>query len=227
MSASAKGQSASQALSAAPNAAAPAAAIPVPQGTFDEALLHPEMLHEKAPAVYDVKFATTAGDFTIRVTRAWSPNGADRFYNLVLHHFYDGAAFFRVIPEFMVQFGISAYPQVSAVWSHNTINDDPVVKSNHRGYITFAQTGQPNTRTTQVFINFGDNDSLDKQGFAPFGQVVEGMKSVDNIYNGYGEGAPSGRGPNQGQVQAQGRDYLAKNFPKLDTIKTATVVPAK
>ena len=193
--------------------------------SFDPVLLHPENLRAKAPEKYQVKFVTTKGDFTVTVTRAWAPNGADRFYNLVEHHFYDGAAFFRVLQGFMAQFGISAYPQLTAVWENARIKDDPVTQSNHRGYITFATAGL-NTRTTQLFINYGNNDGLDKQGFAPFGQVTDGMGVVDKLYNGYGEGAPSGNGPDQGRVSAGGRAYLEKGFPKLDSIKSATLVGA-
>jgi peptidyl-prolyl cis-trans isomerase A (cyclophilin A) len=167
---------------------------------------------------------TTQGDFTIQVTRAWAPIGADRFYNLVRHHFYDGAAFFRVLPGFMAQFGLSAYPEVSRAWEQANIKDDPVVQSNHRGFITFAMAG-PNTRTTQVFINFGNNERLDSDGFAAFGMVADGMEVVDKLYSGYGEGAPEGRGPDQSKVGNLGHTYLEKNFPKLDTIKTATLVP--
>jgi peptidyl-prolyl cis-trans isomerase A (cyclophilin A) len=190
---------------------------------FDPALLQPATLRAKAPAEYQVKFDTTAGNFTIKVTRAWAPNGADRFYNLVQHHFYDGAAFFRVLSGFMAQFGISAYPEVSEVWQSAVIKDDPVVQSNHRGFVTFATAG-PNTRTTQVFINFGNNEGLDRQGFTPFGIVTDGMNVVDKLYSGYGEGAPSGRGPEQGMVSSKGRAYLEKGFPKLDTIRTTTLV---
>jgi peptidyl-prolyl cis-trans isomerase A (cyclophilin A) len=193
--------------------------------SFDPALLQPAALKAKAPAEYDVKFVTTAGEFTIKVTRAWSPNGADRFYNLVRHHFYDGAAFFRVLPGFMAQFGISAYPEVSKAWQNADIKDDPVVQSNHRGYITFAMAG-PNTRTTQVFINYGNNERLDRDGFSAFGQVTDGMDVVDKLYGGYGEGAPDGHGPDQGQIGNRGRAYLDQSFPKLDKIKTATIVPS-
>jgi len=216
---------AAQAPSAAPakKPAAPAKA-PAKATPFDSALLHPETLRAKAPAEYDAKFVTTAGDFTIHVTRAWAPNGADRFYNLVRHHYYDGAAFFRVLQGFMAQFGISAYPQVSAVWENATIKDDPVTQSNHRGYVTFATAG-PNTRTTQIFINYGNNAPLDRSGFSPFGQVTEGMEVVDKLYNGYGEGAPDGHGPDQGMITRSGRGYLEKGFPKLDSIRSATIVP--
>jgi len=150
MSISAAAQSSPPAKSAAPKAGTPKSE------TFDQALLQPAALKTKAPDVFDVKFNTTAGNFTIRVTRAWAPNGADRFYNLVRHHFYDGASFFRVISGFMAQFGISAYPPVSDAWQEATMKDDPVTQSNKRGYITFAMAG-PNTRTTQVFINYGNN----------------------------------------------------------------------
>ena len=192
---------------------------------FDPALLQPANLRAKAPDVYEVKFVTTAGDFGIKVTRAWAPNGADRFYNLILHHFYDGAAFFRVLPGFMAQFGLSPYPEVSSAWEKVTIKDDRVVQSNHRGFITYAMAG-PNTRTTQLFINYGNNERLDKDGFAAFGMVTDGMEVVDKLYGGYGEGAPGGRGPDQGLIGSQGRAYLEKMFPKLDTIKSATLVPA-
>jgi peptidyl-prolyl cis-trans isomerase A (cyclophilin A) len=122
----------------------------------------------------------------------------------------------------MAQFGIHGNPQIASAWRNAQIKDDPVKQSNKRGYVTFATAG-PNTRTTQLFINFGDNASLDKQGFAPFGQVTKGMDVVDKIYNGYGEGAPRGKGPDQGRVQAEGNAYLTKDFPKLDYIKTATI----
>jgi peptidyl-prolyl cis-trans isomerase A (cyclophilin A) len=204
---------------------ATSASAPAAKGPFDPALLQPETLRAKAPDQFDVKFETTAGNFTIQVTRAWSPNGADRFYNLVRHHFYDGAAFFRVLQGFMAQFGISAYPQVSEVWEKAVIRDDPHVQSNHRGFVTFATAG-PNTRTTQVFINFGNNEALDRQGFTPFGVVTDGMGVVDKLYNGYGEGAPSGRGPDQGRITQLGKPYLDKGFPKLDTIKSASLVTA-
>jgi peptidyl-prolyl cis-trans isomerase A (cyclophilin A) len=203
---------------------APAAKAPAAKGPFDTALLHPATLIAKAPAEYDVKFVTTQGEFTVHVTRAWAPNGADRFYNLVRHHYYDGATFFRVLSGFMAQFGLSAYPEVSNAWEKANIKDDPLVQHNMRGYITFATAG-PNTRTTQVFINYGNNLALDKMGFTPFGQVTEGMEIVDKLYSGYGEGAPDGKGPDQGRVGNEGRPYLMKNFPLLDSIKTAAVVP--
>jgi peptidyl-prolyl cis-trans isomerase A (cyclophilin A) len=186
-------------------------------------LSNPASLNEKAPAVYKVKFDTSKGAFVIEVHRDWAPNGADRFYNLVKNGFYNDDRFFRVIDGFMVQFGINGNPKVSQVWQDANIPDDAVKQSNARGMITFATAG-PNTRTTQVFINFGDNAGLDGQGFAPFGQVISGMDVVDQLYNGYGEGAPKGHGPNQGIVQSLGNAYLEKAFPKLDYIKTATLV---
>ncbi len=204
-------------------AKAPAAAK---AGPFDPALLKPATLIAKAPAEYDVKFVTTAGDFTIKVTRAWAPIGADRFYNLVRHHFFDGAAFFRVLPNFMAQFGLSAYPEVSRAWENANIKDDRVVQSNHRGFVTFAKTSMPNSRSTQIFINTGNNERLDTDGFSAFGMVTDGMEVVDKLYNGYGEGAPDGRGPDQSKVGNHGHAYLEKNFAKLDTIKTATLVTA-
>jgi peptidyl-prolyl cis-trans isomerase A (cyclophilin A) len=205
---------------------ATAAKAPADKATpFDPALLQPATLKAKAPAEYEVKFVTTAGEFTIKVTRAWAPNGADRFYNLVRHHFYDGATFFRVLPGFMAQVGISAYPEVAKVWDTATIKDDPIVQSNHRGFVSFATAG-PNTRTTQFFINYGNNEALDRSGFSAFAVVTDGMEIVDKLYNGYGEGAPDGHGPDQGKITSLGHTYLEKSFPKLDSIRSATLVPA-
>jgi len=186
-------------------------------------LSNPPSLNEKAPAVYKVKFDTSKGSFVIEVHRDWAPNGADRFYNLVKNGFYNDARFFRVISDFMVQFGINGNPKVSQVWQDANIPDDQPKQSNTRGMVTFATAG-PNTRTTQVFINFGNNSALDDQGFSPFGQVISGMDVVDSLYPGYGEGSPKGHGPNQGIVQSLGNAYLEKAFPKLDYIKTATIV---
>jgi peptidyl-prolyl cis-trans isomerase A (cyclophilin A) len=209
-----------------PAVCAAQAKAPAKAGGTDPALLTPAKLTEKAPDVFRAKFTTTKGVFVVEVTRAWAPQGADRFYNLVKHHFYDQASFFRVLKSprpFMAQFGINADPKVNAVWQTADIKDDPVTKSNTRGMITFA-TGGPNTRTTQVFINFGDNNRLDGMGFSPFGAVVEGMDVVDNLYGDYGEGAPSGRGPEQGRIQSEGKAYLDKDFPKLDHIETAVII---
>jgi peptidyl-prolyl cis-trans isomerase A (cyclophilin A) len=185
-------------------------------------LANPAALNEKAPATYKTKFDTSKGVFVVEVRRDWAPNGADRFYNLVKNGFFDNTRFFRVVPNFMVQFGINGDPKVSAPWRGARIQDDKVTQSNKRGHITFATSG-PNSRTTQVFINFKDNNFLDGQGFAPFGQVVTGMNVVDALYSGYGEGAPSGKGPDQGRIQMEGNDYLTKSFPQLDYVKKASI----
>lgn len=185
-------------------------------------LANPAALNEKAPASYKAKFDTSKGVFVIEVRRDWAPNGADRFYNLVKNGFFDDTRFFRVVPNFMVQFGINGDPKISAPWRGARIADDKVTQSNKRGHVTFATSG-PNSRTTQVFINFKDNNFLDSQGFAPFGRVVTGMDVVDALHSGYGEGAPSGRGPDQGRIQMEGNAYLAKNFPRLDYVKKATI----
>jgi peptidyl-prolyl cis-trans isomerase A (cyclophilin A) len=177
---------------------------------------------EQAPAAYKVKFDTSKGVFVVQVTRAWAPLGADRFYNLVKSGFYDNVRFFRVVSGFMVQFGINGDPAVMAGWREQPIKDDPVTQSNKRGYITFAMAG-PNTRTSQVFVNFADNSRLDASGFSPFGQVVSGMDVVDKLNAEYGEGAPSGRGPDQSRMQREGNAYLAKDFPRLDFVKKATI----
>ena len=186
----------------------------------DPALLHPATLKAQAPAEYDVKFVTTKGDFVVHVTREWAPLGADRFYNLVKHHFFDGAAFYRYVDGFVVQFGLTGNPAVNKAWTDATIKDDPVKQSNKPGYITYAKTNDPNTRSTQMFINLGDNSRLDGMGFAPFGQVTSGMDVVKSFYSGYAE-APTNH---QGEITNEGKAYLDKNFPKLDSIKTATIV---
>jgi peptidyl-prolyl cis-trans isomerase A (cyclophilin A) len=183
---------------------------------------NPAALTEQAPATYKARFDTSKGVFVIDVRREWAPVGADRFYNLVKNGFYDENRFFRVISGFMVQFGINGNPQVSAPWRNAQIKDDPVKQSNKRGFITFATSG-PNSRTTQVFINFGDNSRLDGMGFASFGQVSSGMNVVDQLYSDYGEGAQSGRGPNQGRIQGEGNAYLTKDFPNLDFVRKATI----
>ena len=185
-------------------------------------LSNPAALREQAPPVYKAKFDTTKGAFVIEVHRDWAPNGADRFYNLVKNGFYDNVRFFRVISGFMVQFGIHGDPKVSAPWREAQLKDDPVKQSNKRGYITYAMAG-PNTRTSQVFINFGDNASLDSQGFSPFGRIVTGMEVVDKLNAEYGEGAPRGRGPDQSRMQMEGNAYLTKDFGRLDYVKKATI----
>jgi len=186
-------------------------------------LSNPAALVEQAPASYKVRFDTSKGPFVIQVNRAWAPHGADRFYNLVKHGFYDDVRFFRVVSGFMVQFGINGDPRVAGHWREAAIPDDPVKQSNKRGMITFATAG-PNTRTTQVFINFADNSNLDSMGFAPFGQVVAGMDVVDRLNAEYGEGAPRGHGPDQGRLQMEGNAYLAKSFARMDFVKKATIV---
>lgn len=201
--------------------AAVAPATPVveaPSPSFDD----PSKLTAQAPESFKAQFETTKGKITFEVTRSLSPNGADRFYNLVRSGYFKDLAFFRVIPGFMCQFGIHGDPAVSAKWREANIADDVVKGSNTRGTITFATAG-PNTRTTQMFINFGDNVNLDGQGFSPFGKVVEGMDVVDKINSEYGEGAPNGGGPNQGRIQEQGNAYLKKDFPNLDYINSASI----
>jgi peptidyl-prolyl cis-trans isomerase A (cyclophilin A) len=189
-----------------------------------EKLARPAMMNQMAPETYRAKFETTKGEFVIEVTRAWAPNGADRFYNLVRNGFYDECRFFRVVYGFMAQWGIHGDPAVAAVWRDAAIPDDPVKESNKRGYVTFATAG-PNSRTTQVFINYADkNFILDSQGFAPFGKVVEGMEVVNKLFSGYGEAAPKGHGPEQERVQKGGNAYLTKSFPKLDSVVKATIV---
>jgi peptidyl-prolyl cis-trans isomerase A (cyclophilin A) len=185
----------------------------------------PAKLTAQAPETFKAVFDTTKGKFTIEVTRSLSPNGADRFYNLVRSGYFKDVAFFRVVPGFMCQFGIHGDPAVSAKWREANIADDPVKGSNARGTITFATAG-PNTRTTQLFINFGNNTGLDGQGFSPFGKVTEGMDVVDKINGEYGDGAPFGSGPAQGRIQMEGNAYLKKGFPKLDYIKSAVIITA-
>jgi peptidyl-prolyl cis-trans isomerase A (cyclophilin A) len=185
-------------------------------------LANPAALNEPAPATYKVQFDTSKGPFVVEVHRDWAPNGADRFYNLVKNGFFDNDRFFRVVTGFMVQFGINGDPKLSSVWREARIKDDPVKQSNARGFITFATAG-PNTRTTQVFINFADNSMLDSQGFAPFGKVVSGMNVVDALYADYGEGAPRGRGPAQDRIQREGNAYLTAEFANMDYIKKATI----
>jgi peptidyl-prolyl cis-trans isomerase A (cyclophilin A) len=194
---------------------------PMPKPEF---LLDPAKATDKAPDSFKVLFATTKGDFTVEVHRPWSPKGADRFYNLVESGFYSDVAFFRVIGGFMAQFGIHGSPEVSAKWRNANIADDPSAgQTNGRGTVSFATAG-PNTRTTQMFINFSDNGRLDSSGFTPFGKVAGGMDVVDKLYKGYGEGAPGGNGPEQGRIQREGNAYLKKDFPMLDYIRSAKFV---
>ncbi|MGA2262409.1 MAG: peptidylprolyl isomerase [Acidobacteriota bacterium] len=194
------------------------------QSNIDK-LMNPAGLNEKAPDVYQAKFNTTKGGFVIQVRRAWAPNGADRFYNLVKNGYYDNCRFFRMVPESIVQFGITGDPRLNAIWSQAKIQDDPVKQSNRKGYVSFASSGK-NSRTTQVFINFTDDNILfDGLGFAPFGTVVKGTDVVSSFYGDYGDGPPAGKyGPEQNRVQTEGNAYLDKNFPKLDYIKTAVIL---
>jgi peptidyl-prolyl cis-trans isomerase A (cyclophilin A) len=194
-------------------------AVTVTAAVPPAALLKPATLTAKAPAQYTVVFTTTKGTFEVTVLRNLAPRGADRFYNLVRAHFFDGVKFFRVVPGFVVQFGISGYPAVSSAWRPAVITDDPIRTSNIRGSLTFADAG-PDTRTTQVFINLANNSSLDSQGFAPFGKVTKGMSVVAKLYGGYGESAAAA----QQQIQTQGNAFLKAHFPKLDGVITARVI---
>lgn len=181
-------------------------------------LKNPASLNEKAPESYKVRLDTSAGPVVIQVTRAWAPLGADRFYNLTKNGFYDGARFFRVLSGFMAQVGMNGDPAIQKVWGRANFNDDPVKQSNKRGFVTFAKTGAPNSRSTQFYINYGDNSSLDAQGFAPFGQVISGMEAVDKLYS-YGKSNV----PDQSMITAEGNAYLQRDYPKLDFIKKATI----
>lgn len=176
---------------------------------------------DPAPEKFQAKFETTKGDFVIEVTREWSPNGADRFYELIQKEFYNGCAFFRVVPGFMVQFGINGNPEIQAEWRPKTIPDDPTKQSNQPGYVTFAKTSRKDSRTTQLFINYGKNEFLDNQGFAPFGKVISGMDVVNKINSEYGEK------PSQASMQTRGNAYLKEAFPNLDYIRKVTLVPVK
>lgn len=208
-----KGETAAEAPAAAPAQTMPAAAA-------NPALLSPEKANEKAPDQFKVKIVTTKGDLVVEVNRAWSPNGADRFYNLVKTGFYDDTAFFRIVNGFMAQIGIHGDPSVMAKWrTANIMDDQPAGQSNKPGYVTFAKTGAPNSRSTQIFFNFGDNSFLDGQGFTPFGKVVDGSPVLGALNLEYGES------PDQGAIQSSGNAYLKANFPRLDYIKTARIVP--
>ena len=195
-----------------------------PKSAYDRALLKPSLLKDKAPDTYQVKFETTRGDFTVTVTRAWAPLAADRFYNLVKHHFYDGARFFRVVPNFVVQFGISAHPAVTAAWEKATFPDESRTQNNTKGTLVFAKTAMPNSRTVEIFINLKDNSaSLNSQGFAPFGAVDDkGMNVVEMMYDQYGDSA----GMDQQPMEKGGEAYITQKWPKLDTIRTAYLIGA-
>lgn len=182
----------------------------------------PRVERAAAPDTFDVRFETSRGPFTVRVARAWAPRGADRLYYLARNGYYDGVRFFRVLPRFAAQFGAAADPRVNRVWEIRTIPDDPVRRGNARGTVSFATAG-PNTRTTQLFVNLVNNFRLDRLGFAPVGRVVEGIEVVDSLYSGYGESPPAGRGPDQDRIAAEGEAYLAREFPKLDQVRSARV----
>ena len=179
-----------------------------------------------APDSFVVALETNKGRIVVQAIRAWAPLGVDRFYTLVNAHYFDGNKFFRVLPNFMAQFGISGDPAANVTWKDRNLRDDPVKQSNLRGYLSFA-TGGPDTRTTQLFINKRDNNRLDGMGFAPFAKVIDGMRVVDSLYMGYGEGAPDGNGPSQDRITSEGNAYLNRYFPKLDSIITARVVGGK
>ncbi len=192
----------------------------VAQPAAKASLTTPAAFKEQAPAVFKASFDTSAGTFVIEVRRDWAPNGADRFYNLVKSGYFDGVKFFRVIPGFMVQFGMHGDPAVQAAWTNSKITDDPVKESNKRGYITYAKPNAPNARSNQLFINFADNAGLDSQGFAPFGKVITGMAVVDKINAKYG----ATPGNDQGNIASGGNAYLDKTYPGLDFIKAVTIV---
>jgi peptidyl-prolyl cis-trans isomerase A (cyclophilin A) len=203
---------------AAAPAGSPAAAGSPSPSARGAALRDPSKASAKAPAAYRVRFTTTRGTFVVAVTRAWAPLGADRFFNLVQAGFFEGARFFRVVPRFVVQFGLNGEPRVNEAWQSARIADDAVKQTNTRGRITFATAG-PGTRTSQLFINLADNPRLDQMGFSPFGEVAgEGMQVVSAIFAGYGEL------PDQGRITAEGNAYLEAQFPKLDYVKKAELV---
>lgn len=208
-------------------APAATAAAPAKMASPSAALLNPAAWKAKAPDLFRVKFATTHGDFVVEVHRDWAPMGADRFYNLVKAKFYTESAFYRYSPGFIVQFGVPANPAVTAAWANAHIKDDPFKESNKKGTLTFATSG-PDARTTDLFINLKDNTPLDNMtpGFRPIGTVTEGMDIVEGLYSGYGEMKEMNNptGPSQGLLMSQGKPYLDKNFPKLDSIKSATVI---
>ena len=186
-----------------------------------KAVAAPKPTPPKGPESYRVKFVTSCGDFVVEVTRKWAPRGADRFHEAVTGGFYDECRFFRVVPNFVVQFGINGDPEVQRKWRLANLKDDPAAgKSNLKGMVTFATAGA-NTRTTQLFINIKDNKFLDQMGFTPFGKVVEGMTAIAKINPEYGGKA------NQGVIQSEGNAYLKAEFPRMDYIKTARVLKPK
>jgi peptidyl-prolyl cis-trans isomerase A (cyclophilin A) len=183
-------------------------------------------VNQQAPDSFRVQVTTSRGEFIIEVHRAWAPRGVDRFYNLVTNGFYDECRFFRVIFGFVAQVGISGDPAISAAWRSATIPDDPVLRSNLRGYVSFAKPNAADSRTTQIFINFGDNSMIDVKGFAPFGVINEdGMYVAARLFAEYGDAPPGGSGPDQARIQSEGNAYLATFFPNLDYIIHAVVLP--
>lgn len=190
------------------------------QEAAKSSLMNPAALKETAPETYKVKFDTSAGAFVVEVHRDWAPNGADRFYNLVKNGFYDGTRFFRVRPGFMAQFGLNGNPEIQSAWQRAFLRDEPTTQKNVRGFVTFTTEGRPQSRFTQIFVNYGDNSRLDADGFAPFGQVVTGMDVVDKLY-----APPDDAQPDQRRILREGNEYLQKEFPRLDFVKKATIVP--
>jgi cyclophilin family peptidyl-prolyl cis-trans isomerase len=197
-----------------------------PQGPPPNPLLQPANFTETAPDTFTARLETTKGTVRIRVYRDWAPRGADRFFNLVKAGYYDGVTFHRVIPGFMAEFGIHGDPWVNAAWRQAKLQDEPVRKPNDRGRVSFSKS-EPNTRTVQIFINTDDNASLNGQGFAPFGEVIEGMEVVDQLYAGYGESPTrGGQGVYQAMAIARGDEYLEAEFPLLDRIQEAVIEPS-
>lgn len=179
---------------------------------------------EKAPDVFQVDFDSSKGKVVVEIHRDWAPNGVDHFYNLVKTGFFDGSRFYRTIRNFVAQFGIAGDPKTNALWASGNIPDDLVRQSNVTGTLTYAATGMPNSRSTQLFFNLRDNGaSLDKQGFAPIGKVITGLDVVESFYTGYGEMPPNGEGPDPQKIASQGNAYLESQFPRLDFIKKATI----
>src|SRR5689334_19989805 len=177
---------------------------------------------EKAPDMFTVNLDTSKGPVAIEVHRDWAPIGADHFYNLIKTGFYDDTRFFRVVRNFVVQFGLNGDPKVNRLWSNASLPDDPVREHNVKGTVTYAKLG-PNSRSTQLFINLKDNRVLDKDGFAPIGKVITGMDVVESLYNSYGDMPPRGQGPDPAKIETQGAEYLANHFPRLDFIKKVTI----
>jgi len=223
-----EGGAAEVASSPADNEAPPEAEAGATGGAAMNPLLNPSdpAVNETAPASFRVRLNTSRGAIVLELHRDWSPAGVDRFYNLVRNGFYDGARFFRVIDGFIAQFGINGDPAIQSKWRGARMPDEPVVEGNTRGRLTYAK-GDPNSRSTQLFINYRDNSRLDALGFSALGEVVEGMDVVDRLYSGYGEGGGAGStatGPDQGLIQRRGNDYLTSEFPRLDYIETAEII---